>query len=109
MILLSISDFLRTSSETIPDNEYLIKNTGIPFGINLSPFPDIDSSLISQYSFGGGNGKIPRCEKCQGFINIYTEIGNNFWKCNICLNRNKLDDIDTETIQKIINNNNEVY
>ena len=54
---LSLSDFLRTSSECIPDNEYLIKYTGIPFGINLTPFPDIETSLIPQYSFGGGNGK----------------------------------------------------
>ena len=106
---LSLSDFLRTSSESIPDNEFLIRNTGIPFGINLTPFPDIDSSLISQYSFGGGNGKIPRCLKCKSFINPFSELQNNSWKCNICSNLNDLNNIDIKTVQKIIDNNNEVY
>ena len=41
---LLLSDFLRTSSESIPDNEFLIINSGIPFGINLTPFPDLDQS-----------------------------------------------------------------
>jgi hypothetical protein len=74
---LSLTDFLRTSSESIPDNEFLIRNTGIPFGINLTPFPDIDSSLISQYSYGGGNGKIPRCKQCHSFINPFCELEHN--------------------------------
>ena len=74
---LSLTDFLRTSSEIIPDNEFLIRNTGIPFGINLTPFPDIDSSLISQYSYGGGNGKIPRCKQCHSFINPFCELEHN--------------------------------
>ena len=60
-----ISDFIRTSSECIPNNEFLIRNTGIPYGINITPFPDIDTSILNQYSFGGGNGKIPRCSKCK--------------------------------------------
>jgi hypothetical protein len=106
---LNITDFLRTSSECIPDNEYLIKNTGIPFGINITPFPDIDTSLIPQYSFGGGNGKIPRCAKCQSFINLYSKLGNNSWKCNICSYLNQFNNIDEETVKKIIDNNNEIY
>ena len=106
---INISDFLRISSECIPENEYLIRNTGIPFGINMTPFPDIDSSLIPQYSFGGGNGKIPRCVKCQSFINLYSAIGNNSWKCNICSYLNQLNNIDIETFKKIIDNNNEIY
>lgn len=106
---LNLSDFIRTCSECIPENEYLIRNTGIPFGINLTPFPDIDSSLITQYSFGGGNGKIPRCTKCQSFINLFSRLENNSWKCNICSYSNQINNIDTETIKKIIDNNKEVY
>ena len=48
MSLLSISDFLRAASETIPDNEYLIKN-----GIDIIYQPkDINkrvASLIDKY------------------------------------------------------------
>ena len=106
---LNLSDFIRTCSESIPENEYLIRNTGIPFGINLTPFPDIDSSLITQYSFGGGNGKIPRCTKCQSFINLFSRLENSSWKCNICSYSNQINNIDTETIRKIIDNNKEVY
>jgi hypothetical protein len=106
---LLLSDFLRTSSESIPDNEFLITNSGIPFGINLTPFPDIDQSLIPQYSFGGGNGKIPRCTKCQSFINAFCKLENNSWRCNICSNSNALDNIDVNTISKIIDSNKEVY
>ena len=106
---LSLTDFLRTSSESIPDNEFLIRNTGIPFGINLTPFPDIDSSLISQYSFGGGNGKIPRCKQCHSFINPFCELEHNSWKCNICFGLNELNKIDIDTVQKIIIKKKEVY
>ena len=107
---LSLSDFLRTSSDSIPDNEYLIKNTGLLFGINLTPFPDIEQSVIPQYSFGGGNGKIPRCSKCHSFINLYCGLRSNSWKCNICSNSNSLNNIDEETVRKIVDNtNNEVY
>ena len=106
-----ISDFIRTSSECIPNNEFLIRNTGIPYGINITPFPDIDTSILNQYSFGGGNGKIPRCSKCKSFYNPYCEINNNYtsYKCNICSNMNELNNIDIDTIKKIENNNNEVY
>ena len=108
---LSPSDFIRTSSESIPNNEYLIRNTGIPFGINLTPFPDIDSSLISQYSFGGGNGLIPRCQKCKTFYNPFCEISNNYtsYKCNICCNINQLNNIDIDTLKRIENKNEEIY
>ena len=92
---LNSQEFIRTSSESIPNNDNLIINTGIPFGINLTPFPDIDTTLISQYSFGGGNGIIPRCSKCKSFYNPYCEISNNYtsYKCNICYNLNEIKNI----------------
>ena len=108
---LSLSDFIRTSSEVIPSNEYLIRNTGIPFGINLTPFPDIDISLLSQYSFGGGNGLIPRCSKCKSFYNPFCSINENYssYKCNLCGNINNLNNIDEKILNKIEKDNNEVY
>ena len=108
---LSITDFIRTSSEVIPSNEYLIRNTGIPFGINLTPFPDIDISLLSQYSFGGGNGLIPRCSKCKSFYNPFCFINENYssYKCNLCGNINNLNNIDENILNKIEKDNNEVY
>ena len=109
---ITLSDFLRTSSESIPNNEYLIRNTGIPYGINLTPFPDIDNSLLSQYSFKGGNGTIPRCSTCKSFYNPFCQIINDYssYKCNICFSLNELNNIDIDTIKKIENNpNNEVY
>ena len=108
---LSPSDFIRTSSEVIPSNQYLIRYTGIPFGVNLTPFPDIDSSLLSQYSFGGGNGAIPRCSKCKSFYNPFCLINDNYtsYKCNICYNTNELKNIDEKTLKKIDDDNNTVY
>ena len=108
---LNNQEFIRTSSENIPNNEYLIRNTGIPFGLNITPFPDIDSTLISQYSFGGGNGIIPRCSKCKSFYNPYCEINNNYtsYKCNICFNWNDLKNIDINTLKKIEDKNEDVY
>ena len=108
---LSLTDFIRTSSEVIPSNEYLIRNTGIPFGINLTPFPDIDISLLSQYSFGGGNGLIPRCSKCKSFYNPFCLITENYssYKCNLCGNINNLNNIDEKILNKIEKDNNEVY
>ena len=108
---LNPQDFIRTSSENILNNDYLIRNTGIPFGINLTPFPDIDTTLISQYSFGGGNGIIPRCSKCKSFYNPYCVINDNYtsYKCNICSNLNELNNIDINTLKKIENKNEDVY
>ena len=108
---LNSQEFIRTSSESIPNNDNLIINTGIPFGINLTPFPDIDTTLISQYSFGGGNGIIPRCSKCKSFYNPYCEISNNYtsYKCNICYNLNEIKNIDINTLKKIENKSEDVY
>ena len=108
---LNPQEFIRTSSENIPNNDHLIKFTGIPFGINLTPFPDIDTTLISQYSFGGGNGTIPRCSKCKSFYNPYCEINNNYtsYKCNICYNLNELKNIDINTLKKIENKSEDIY
>ena len=108
---LNPQDFIRTSSENIPNTDYIMRMTGIPFGINLTPFPDIDTSLISQYSFGGGNGIIPRCSKCKSFYNPYCEINNNYtsYKCNICHNLNELKNIDINTLKKIENKSEDVY
>ena len=108
---LNSQEFIRTSSESIPNNDNLIINTGIPFGINLTPFPDIDTTLISQYSFGGGNGIIPRCSKCKSFYNSYCEISNNYtsYKCNICYNLNEIKNIDINTLKKIENKSEDVY
>ena len=102
---ISLSDFLHTSSEYIIDNEYSIRYSGIPFGINLTPFPDIDDSLIKQYSFG--NSKIPRCESCKSFINSFCKNDYNGWRCNICATYNKIIN-NNETMDKIFNNG-EVY
>ena len=108
---LNSQEFIRTSSESIPNNDNLIINTGIPFGINLTPFPDIDTTLISQYSFGGGNGIIPRCSTCKSFYNPYCEISNNYtsYKCNICYNLNEIKNIDINTLKKIENKSEDVY
>ena len=108
---LNSQEFIRTSSESIPNNDNLIINTGIPFGINLTPFPDIDTTLISQYSFGGGNGIIPRCSKCKSFYNPYCEISNNYtsYKCNICYNLSEIKNIDINTLKKIENKSEDVY
>ena len=108
---LNSQEFILTSSESIPNNDNLIINTGIPFGINLTPFPDIDTTLISQYSFGGGNGIIPRCSKCKSFYNPYCEISNNYtsYKCNICYNLNEIKNIDINTLKKIENKSEDVY
>ena len=108
---LNSQEFIRTSSESIPNNDNLIINTGIPFGINLTPFPDIDTTLISKYSFGGGNGIIPRCSKCKSFYNPYCEISNNYtsYKCNICYNLNEIKNIDINTLKKIENKSEDVY
>ena len=108
---LNSQEFIRTSSESIPNNDNLIINTGIPFGINLTPFPYIDTTLISQYSFGGGNGIIPRCSKCKSFYNPYCEISNNYtsYKCNICYNLNEIKNIDINTLKKIENKSEDVY
>jgi hypothetical protein len=56
---LSLSDFLRISSDSIPDNECLIKNRGLLFVINLTLFPDIKQLVIPQDYLSGEKVKSP--------------------------------------------------
>ena len=106
---LHTSDYLRYSSEYIPSSQHIIKNTGIPFGIHLTPFPNNEktkSNLIQQYSFGHGNGKISRCMKCKAFINSYCISEFSGWRCNLCNTLNPKDDNVQNTVEKILNGNN---
>ena len=103
------SEYIRQTSEYIPSNQYDIKTSGIPFGIHITPFPYTEkskSNLITQYSFGHGNGKISRCMKCKAFINSYCIIEFSGWRCNICNTLNPKDDNVQNTVEKILSGNN---
>jgi protein transport protein SEC24 len=98
-------DFLKFTSETIPSGQYLIKNSGIPFGAHFTPFPASlkeDNNTIPKYSFANGNGKISRCH-CGTFLNPYCTLDTSTWKCNICEQNNPRDAQVDSTLKNIIN------
>ena len=98
-------DFLKFTSETIPSGQYLIKNSGIPFGAHFTPFPASlkeDNNTIPKYSFANGNGKISRCH-CGTFLNPYCTLDISTWKCNICEQNNPRDAQVDSTLKNIIN------
>ncbi|EOB13378.1 Protein transport protein SEC24 [Nosema bombycis CQ1] len=72
----------------IPHNLSIIKQSEIPFTINILPEnynEDKDSIPISE-------DDIIRCSSCKSYINPYVEIipPGLKWKCNLCFNINEL-------------------
>ena len=89
-------EYLRTTINVFPKNEFQLNQISIPIGLSLSP-----SSLYTQnldipiISYGEYND-VPRCknEKCKAFINPFVKILNDSdsWRCNLCKNINKIED-----------------
>lgn len=71
---------------SIPTNLSTLKNSNIPFTINIIPelFDDEDVPISEE--------EIVRCSTCKSYINPFIQIipPGFKWKCNICLNVNEL-------------------
>jgi len=80
--------FMRSTMQKIPQNASELKNTGLPFGICISPLTEVDPrdqpNFVPQVDFGE-HGPV-RCTRCQSYVNpfvTFVDNGKNF-SCNMC-------------------------
>ena len=85
----SDKSLLRVTTERIPSNAQLSKDTGIPLAIIVKPYGELPSGEeIPATSFN--NKPIIRCKECRAYINPFVKFtdGGQKWTCNFCKDQN---------------------
>ncbi|WVO12699.1 hypothetical protein L204_100307 [Cryptococcus depauperatus] len=106
----SLPRFIRTTLSCVPSNGQLLDTTALPFALLVQPLaplrydeapvPCVSSWISGQSPFdppsfkgeqwgaeGEGNEDgPPRCDKCRGYINVWSNFidGGRKWMCNLC-------------------------
>jgi len=102
--------FIRPTINAIPTSPSFFDETGLPFGICVRPFYQINKNE-SQIPKIQNNGHIFRCEKCKSYINnkykfTYSKLNKQIAICNICHHENDLN-INFQGIKNEYLNNND--
>ena len=102
--------FIRPTINAIPTSPSFFDETGLPFGICVRPFYQINKNE-SQIPKIQNNGHIFRCEKCKSYINnkykfTYSKFNKQIAICNLCHHENDLN-INFQGIKNEYLNNND--
>ena len=102
--------FIRPTINAIPTSPSFFDETGLPFGICVRPFYQINKNE-SQIPKIQNNGHIFRCEKCKSYINnkykfTYSKLNKQIVICNLCHHENDLN-INFQGIKNEYLNNND--
>ena len=102
--------FIRPTINAIPTSPSFFDETGLPFGICVRPFYQINKNE-SQIPKIQNNGHIFRCEKCKSYINnkykfTYSKLNKQIAICNLCHHENDLN-INFQGIKTEYLNNND--
>ena len=102
--------FIRPTINAIPTSPSFFDETGLPFGICVRPFYQINK-YESQIPKIQNNGHIFRCEKCKSYINnkykfTYSKLNKQIAICNLCHHENDLN-INFQGIKNEYLNNND--
>jgi hypothetical protein len=81
----SSKSFIRLTSDKLPGNSTLFKESAFPIGLLLHPYNAFEGDLaLVNY----GEKEIPRCASpsCRGYINPFVKWsdGGEKWVCNLC-------------------------
>ena len=103
--------FIRPTINAIPTSPSFFDETGLPFGICVRPFYQINKNE-SQIPKIQNNGHIFRCEKCKSYINnkykfTYSKLNKQIAICNLCHHENDLN-INFQGIKNEYLNNNDI-
>ena len=102
--------FIRPTINAIPTSPSFFDETGLPFGICVRPFYQINKNE-SQIPKIQNNGHIFRCEKCKSYINnkykfTYSKLNKQIAICNLCHHENDLN-INFQGVKNEYLNNND--
>lgn len=87
--------FMKSSLYQVPNNDYLLKKTGLVFGLLLKPFSDLDSMDIPNCVPRIEEAPI-RCNRCRGYLNSFILLGIKNYTCNLCGFMNDYEGIKEE-------------
>nr|ODN99776.1 protein transporter SEC24 [Cryptococcus depauperatus CBS 7855] len=80
----SLPRFIRTTLSCVPSNGQLLDTTALPFALLVQPLAPLryDEAPVP---CGNEDGP-PRCDKCRGYINVWSNFidGGRKWMCNLC-------------------------
>lgn len=106
---------LRMTTDRIPSNPGLAKDSGIPLAILVKPFGELPSGEeIPSTDFNGKT--IVRCRECRAYVNPFIKFIDNGtrWICNFCQIDNSTEayyysPTDSEGVRNDINERPELY
>ncbi|KAM5585192.1 protein transport protein SEC23 D [Rosa sericea] len=76
---------VRATVSRFPIDAGAHENSGIPWGLTVTPFATKDESGQAP-AYGSGGQLLPRCENCWAYFNTYCELDQWSWNCALCGN-----------------------
>ncbi|XP_046852645.1 protein transport protein Sec24D-like isoform X2 [Xenia sp. Carnegie-2017] len=78
--------YIRSTLYNVPNNQDVLKASGVPFAVSLSPFAEsLQDENPLQLVNHGVNGPV-RCNRCKAYMNPFMQFidGGRRFVCNIC-------------------------
>lgn len=76
---------VRATVSRFPMDSGAHENSGIPWGLTVTPFATKDENGQAP-AYGSGGQLLPRCENCWAYFNTYCELDQWSWNCALCGN-----------------------
>ncbi|XP_062016744.1 protein transport protein SEC23 D [Rosa rugosa] len=76
---------VRATVSRFPIDAGAHENSGIPWGLTVTPFATKDENGQPP-AYGSGGQLLPRCENCWAYFNSYCELDQWSWNCALCGN-----------------------
>lgn len=76
---------VRATVSRFPMDAGAHENSGIPWGVTVTPFATKDENGQAP-AYGSGGQLLPRCENCWAYFNTYCELDQWSWNCALCGN-----------------------
>ncbi|OWM73650.1 hypothetical protein CDL15_Pgr026749 [Punica granatum] len=74
---------VRATVSRFPIDSDAQENSGIPWGITVTPFASKDETGRAP-AYGSDGNLLPRCENCWAYFNTYCELDQWAWTCSLC-------------------------
>ncbi|XP_038723102.1 protein transport protein Sec24-like At3g07100 isoform X2 [Tripterygium wilfordii] len=74
---------VRATVSRFPMDPDASDNSGLPWGVTVTPFSGTDENG-GQPTYGSGGDLLPRCENCYAYFNTYCELEQWAWSCSLC-------------------------
>ncbi|PON48187.1 Sec23/Sec [Trema orientale] len=87
---------VRATVSRFPIDSDAQENSGLPWGVTVTPFAAMDEENRSP-EYGTDGHILPRCENCWAYFNIYCSMDQWSWTCCLC---SQLNGLTSKTIAR---------